>query len=381
MRYFLILFLIFFGSCARSPLKKIEKSMRKAEETPAFTDSLSKDTFFTTLRKHIDVMRSTTLVKNPMIFGEKKIDKNQYISALEKIFEHENDWTDYISKNFDFYEVYGKDSWGEILATGYYEPKVKGSRTFSTQFNRAIYSRPTDLVSIDYKAFGIKPLSVLGRLHNNIVSPYYSRKEIDEDQKLKGQNLELAFLDPLDAFFIQIQGSGIVELENGEVLHVGYDSQNGYPYVAIGKFLKDVIPEDKMSMRKIRDHLKTLPKNVQQNILNKNPSYVFFKKIDTAALTYTGMEVSPGRTIATDKNFFPKGALAFLDIEEPVFNTIDDIEPTSWIKRPRVVFDQDTGGAITGGGRVDLYFGQGEEAARKAGVMRHLGRLYYLIPR
>lgn len=355
--------------------------MRKAKEAPVVLDSLPKESFFSALKKHIDVMKTSLLVKNPMVFGERKIDKDQYIKSLEKIFEHENDWTDYIAKNFDFYEVYGKDSWGEILATGYYEPKVKGTRTSSTQFNRAIYSRPNDLVSIDYKAFGIKPLSVLGRLHNNIVSPYYNRKEIDEDQKLKGKNLELAFLDPLDAFFIQIQGSGIVELENGEILHVGYDSQNGYPYVAIGKFLKDVIPEEKMSMRKIRDHLKTLPRNKQQEILNKNPSYVFFKKLNTAALTYAGMEVSDGRTIATDKIFFPKGALAFLDIEEPVFKALDDSEPTSWEKRPRLVFDQDIGGAISGGGRVDLYFGQGEQAAQKAGVMRHLGRLYYLVPR
>jgi membrane-bound lytic murein transglycosylase A len=185
----------------------------------------------------------------------------------------------------------------------------------------------------------------------------------------------------VDAFFIQIQGTGVVEFENGEKTRFGYASQNGFPYIAIGKHLTEHIPMEEMSMQRIKLHLQTLPKEAQQEILNINPSYVFFKKLDGDAVTYAGMEVSDGRTIATDLQLFPKGAMAFLDIDEPVFNTATDIHPASWAKKPRIVFDEDTGGAIRGGGRVDLYFGQGDLAAQKAGVMKQKGRLYYLVPK
>ena len=136
-----------------------------------------------------------------------------------------------------------------------------------------------------------------------------------------------------------------------------------------------------MSMQRIRSHLKTLPFNEQQTILNKNPSYVFFRKLDGKALTYAGMEVEDGRTIATDLQLFPKGAMAFLDIEEPVFETEAAITPLSWDRKPRLVFDQDTGGAIKGSGRVDLFYGEGDWAAQKAGVMKQKGKLFYLVPR
>jgi membrane-bound lytic murein transglycosylase A len=375
MRYLLCLFLIFAG-CARAPLKHIEDAMRPVKSPPNFSDSLSKESFFVALKKHITVMQTSKQVSDIMVFGDRKIEKIKYISALLKILDHESDWIDWIGKNFDFYEVYGRSTWGEVMSTGYYEPQVRGSHQRSLAFSRALYITPGDLLSINLKFFTGK-----GRLENKTIVPYYTRKEIDTDAKLEGQNLELAWLDPIDAFFIQIQGSGVVEFENGEKIRLGYDSQNGHPYAALGKSLKHIIPEEQMSMQKIKGYLKTLSREDQQKILNINPSYVFFKKIDSDALTYAGMEVNEGRTIATDLKFFPKGALAFLDIEEPQFETLSDIEPKSWLKLPRLVLDEDIGGAIRGGGRVDLYFGKGESAAQKAGVMKHNGRLYYLVPR
>ena len=348
---------------------------------------MSRESFFNALKKHIAVMRTSSLVQDPMIFGQKKIKKENYIFALESILTHEFDWLEWVEKNFDFYEVYGRDDWSEVMVTGYYEPRVLGAKKKSLTFSQPLYMTPTDLVTVDLKKFGekfslIPNLSpITGRIENQKIVPYYSRKEIDEDQKLVGKKLELVWVDPIDAFFIQIQGSGLVELSSGELVHVGYDAQNGHSYMAIGKFLTGAIPLENMSMQKIRAYLKTLSAKEQQQILNKNPSYVFFKKLETAALTYTGMEVQDGRTIATDKHFFPKGALAFLDVEIPVFNSSDDSEAQSWQRQPRLVFDQDTGGAIRGGGRVDLYFGSGDEAAQQAGVMKHPGKLYYLVPK
>jgi membrane-bound lytic murein transglycosylase A len=326
-------------------------------------------------------------MKDPIIFGSKKISKAEYLSALEEIFNHQADWVEWIDKNFERHEVYGKDQWGEVLSTGYYEPKVRGSKKATDIFSQPVYATPADLVSIDLKAFsykftkGLEHNSLTGRISNKKIVPYFVRKEIDSDKKLDGQDLEIAWIDPVDSFFIQIQGSGVIEFDDGDSIRIGYANQNGHPYVAIGKHLTHVIPLNEMSMQRIRAYLKTLSSLEQQDILNINPSYVFFKKLETLALTYTGAEVSDGRTIATDKLLMPKGALAWLDIEEPVFLSESSTEPISWERRPRLVFDQDTGGAIKGPGRVDLYYGNNESAAQKAGVMRRLGKLYYLVPK
>lgn len=389
VKYYLSIFLLLLSSCARSPVKRIEESMRLVNDRPVLSDSLTRDSFFDSLRKHINVMKTSRQVMDPMTFGNKKISKRTYIASLEEIFNHQDDWLSWINQKFDFYEVYGGDRWGEVMSTGYYEPKVRGSLKKTDVFTQAVYSKPTDLVTINLKNFASRlpgidlKGSLIGRLdiEKQNIYPYYDRKQIDSDQLLKNKNLELAWVDPIDSFFIQIQGSGMVELENGDKFRIGYDGQNGHPYEAIGKHLTDVIPMEQMSLQRIRAHLKTLPMLDQQKILNLNPSYVFFKKLESDALTYAGMEVSDGRTIATDLHLFPKGALAFLDIEEPMFSTAEDEVPFMWEKKPRLVFDQDTGGAIRGTGRVDLYYGQGPAAAQKAGVMKRNGRLYYLVPR
>jgi len=361
--------------------------MRLSKNPPMLVDSLSRESFFSTFSTHIDVMKKSNLVKDPMIFGPLKISKNDYIKSLEEIFNHEQDWIEWINQNFSFYEVYGREEWGEALATGYYEPIVKGSLKKTDQYTQAIYSSPSDLVSVNLKAFsykftkGLEHQSLRGRLNGKVVVPYYARSEIDSDNMLANKKLEIAWVNPIDAFFIQIQGSGVVELEEGGSIRIGYADQNGHPYVALGKHLTHAIAIEEMSMQKIRSYLETLSREEQQKILNLNPSYVFFRKLDSLALTYAGMEVSTGRTIATDKDLFPKGALAFLKIEEPFFSTQSSPTPVAWLNKPRLVFDQDTGGAIKGSGRLDLYYGQGEEAAQKAGVMKRLGKLYYLVPK
>lgn len=386
-KIYLIIFLIILSACSRAPLKNREDLMRPAGNAPVLVDSLPKESFFIALRKHIDVMKKSNQVKDPMVFGKKKIPKADYIASLEKIFEHEADYLNYISVNFESFEVYGRDEWADVMVTGYYEPKVAGSKKKTKDFFQPAYATPSDMLTIDLKKFASKfpteqKLGTLqARVDNKKIVPYFDRQDIDENYKLANRNLELAWLDPIDAFFIQIQGTGVVEFEDGEKLRIGYDSQNGHAYFPIGKFLTDHIPLEEMSMQRIRSHLKTLPFNEQQAILNKNPSYVFFRKLDGKALTYAGMEVEDGRTIATDLQLFPKGAMAFLDIEEPVFESETAMVALNWDRRPRFVFDQDTGGAIKGSGRVDLFYGEGDTAAQKAGVMKQKGKLFYLVPR
>lgn len=382
--FFLLFFLV---SCARTPLKNLEDSMRPASSAPVISDSLSRESFFIALNKHIAVMKTSSQVQDPLVFGKKTIKKAEYIKALEEILEHEGDWLEWISTKFDSYEVYGRDEWAEVMITGYYEPKVLGSHQKTKEFSQALYSTPKDLITIDLKRFSSKftkgeRLSVLqGHIVDQNFVPFYSRKEIDENNKLKDQKLELAWVDPIDAFFIQIQGSGVVEFPDGEKVRMGYDNQNGHTYFPIGRSLTEIIPMEQMSMHKIKSHLQTLSKEEQQEVFNRNPSYVFFKRLQSDALTYAGMEVQDGRTIATDAHLFPKGALAFLDVEEPDFNSLSNDEVQTWQRKPRLVFDQDTGGAIKGADRVDLYFGQGDLAAQKAGVMKQKGKLYYLVPK
>lgn len=358
MKKFLFLCVTFiFFSCARAPLRSIENSMRPAKILPQLVDCKSSESFFLALKNHIDVMKRSKQVTDPMIFGKLKISKEQYINSLLEILNHPNNWVEWIELNFDVYEVYGKDDWAEVLTTGYYEPHVHGAHEKSVEYPRAIYSLP-----------GNKEIN-------------FSRKEIDSENKLADKKLEMAWLDPVDAFFIQIQGSGVIEFDDGSSLHIGFASNNGHPYRSIGKSLTDVIALPEMSMQRIRAYLKTLSSEKQQEILNQNPSYVYFKKLDSEALTYAGMNAVAGRTMATDFNFFPKGALAFLDIEEPMFDSSADLKPIAWKKKSRFVFDQDTGGAIRGGGRVDLFFGNDEHAYQKAGVMKQMGKLYYLVPK
>ena len=389
MKFFLIIFFITFVGCARGPLTNKEDNSRLASSLPILKDNLSKESFFTTLKGHISVMKNSGIVHDPMVFGDRKISKTRYVEALEKILSYEfsEDWLQRINNDFDFFEVYGKDNWSEVLITGYYEPQVNGSKKKNAIYSQALYSTPTDLITIDLKNFAYKfpkgsKLNVIqGRLVNQNLMPYFSRAQIDTENGPISDQYALAWVDPVDAFFIQIQGSGTVIFENGEKLRVGYDTQNGYGYTPIGKFLTNHIPMEEMSMQRIRAHLKTLTHKERQEIMNQNASYVFFKTLTGPALTYGGMEVSDGRTIATDYHFYSKGALAFLDVEEPLFDSAESSTPVIWQHTPRLVFDQDTGGAIKGGGRVDLFFGSDHSSAQKAGVMKRIGKLYYLVPK
>ena len=242
MRYFFCLCLL-LSACARAPLKTKDQAMRETSSKIELQDMLSKESFFSTLKKHIEVMKRSKQVTDPMIFGELKIAKNVYIAELEKILEHENDinWLSYIQEHFICLEVYGKDHWGDVLSTGYYEPLVRGSHTATKEFSEALYKTPPDLIAVDLKLFrGNKkhdglPELLYGRLKNQTLVPYFDRKSIDREKVLEGKNLELAWVDPIDAFFIQIQGSAVIDFGNDEKMRVGYANQNGHTYMSIGK--------------------------------------------------------------------------------------------------------------------------------------------------
>ena len=184
----------------------------------------------------------------------------------------------------------------------------------------------------------------------------------------------------MEIFFLQVQGSGKADLGGGEVVSVLYDGANGRPYRSIGKHLIEagVIPGEAMSMQAIRDHLRAHPEAVH-DVLDRNPSYVFFRIGEGPSVGSLGVPLTPGRSIATDGRLFPRGAPAVIRTERPVIAEDGGIE--RWVPFTRFVLNQDTGGAIRGPGRADLFWGHGREAEIAAGHMQHEGAISFLVRR
>lgn len=263
------------------------------------------------------------------------------------------------------------------LITGYYQPELNGSRARSERYRYPLYTRPDDLITVElgniYPELGGRRLR--GKLHGSKLTPYYSRGEIDIiDSPLVGKEL-LWVDDVVDLFFLQIQGSGIIQLESGESIPVGYADQNGHPYQSIGRVLIDrgELTADKASMQGIKDWGRRNPEKLRE-LLNTNPSYVFFRELPgglPGPLGALSVPIAAERSIAVDPRFIPLGAPVFLDTTYP-----NSSKPLR-----RLVVAQDTGGAIKGPVRADFFWGAGFEAGRQAGGMKQQGRMWVLMPK
>ena len=262
------------------------------------------------------------------------------------------------------------------LITGYYEPLLEGDWTRSERYRYPIYRVPDDLIAVDLDALypELRGKRVRGRLQGRRLIPYFSRAEIDSGgAPLRGSEL-LWVDDPTALFFLQIQGSGRVRLPSGETLAVGYAEQNGHPYTAIGRTLivQAGLEVDDINLPTIRRWLEQNPEQAQA-VMNTNASYVFFELRDSALpgpLGALGVPLLPERAVAVDPSYIPLGTPLWLDTRLP-----DDNGPYR-----QLVFAQDTGGAIKGPLRADLFFGAGARAETYAGHMKSRGRLYVLLP-
>ena len=327
----------------------------------------------------------------PMRFGRETISRREYAAALDalsatlKSSQPQSVKLDYIRDNFRFLEWYGGTDWGEILLTSYFEPIIPGSAKPTARFSQPLYAKPDDLVIIDLKKFAERfkdDSSLRGRVHEGKVSPYFSREDIDDKDALKGRNLELCWVDPTDAFFLHIQGSGTVRLPDGEELFITYAEKNGRKYEPIGKYLKERVAPHPVTMQRIEAIVKTMSPKERSELFARNPSYVFFTKSKRRAITSLGAPATPGRTIAVDSKFAPKGSLALLtfnkpDVEQPESKD-SGTHPTTRVSR--FVLDQDSGGAITGTDHVDLFWGRGDDAKKVAGVLQDKARIVFLVP-
>jgi len=388
----LIPILLILTSCARTVVVEREEAMRIGFSPKM--DSVVEDraSLIEGIQGSIQSLKKRS--EGTLTFGQCKVQSNDYINFLEKLLLlPDESRVEYLKDTGNWYEVYGKSRYGEILLTSYYSPLYEARRKPEGRFLQPIFALPNDLIEVNLSSFNNEELAqldtdrsiVMGRIYDRgpfkRVVPYYSREDIDINGALEGRQLELAYLDPIDAFFLQIQGSGTIEFKNGQKQSIGYAGQNGYRYKSIGKDLYHIIPQEEMSMGRIRDHLKTLDKSELYKFLISNPSYVFFRKIKSKGITTFGPEVIPLRTLAVDYKVFPLGAMGFLEFERPFFSDKTKYEPSEIKKEQRFVFAHDTGGAIKGPGRADLYWGEGAVAGQAAGYMRHSAKLWFLAPK
>ena len=274
-----------------------------------------------------------------------------------------------IAAEFNVYNIASKGNSNNALFTGYYEPLLEGSLKRTEKYKYPLYRVPPDL---------IKKENNIGRMKDDKFIPYYSRHEIDVDGVLQGKNLELLWVaDPVELFSLHIQGSGKIKLEDGTLLTVGFAQTNGRPFRSITKFMLDSgkITNSEASYR----HLFLKGKSEQEiyDTLSHNERYTFFRFLDKEPVGSLGEPVTPGRSIATDTDFFPEGALAFIRLRKPVFDTEGNVKER--VNFSRFVLNQDKGSAIEGPGRVDLFCGFGEKAEYTAGTLKEKGELYLLL--
>ncbi|MEF8699032.1 MAG: murein transglycosylase A [Candidatus Accumulibacter sp. UW20] len=265
------------------------------------------------------------------------------------------------------------------LVTGYYEPLLRGSRTRNKPYLQPVLGVPPDLLTIELGAVlpDLKNMRLRGRLQGNKIVPYFSRAEITAREKAHPERALLYVDDAVELFFLQVQGSGRVRLPDGSTVRLAYANQNGHPYQSIGRVLVDrgEMTLDQASMASIKEWARAHPERLDE-LLNANPSYVFFREeaaranADEGPNGALGVPLSAGRSIAVDPRHVPLGAPVFLATSQP----------DSTVPLRRLVLAQDTGGAIHGGVRADLFWGFGSAAGSQAGRMKQQGQMWVLLP-
>lgn len=285
----------------------------------------------------------------------------------------------FFERNFQPYLVKAGNKHKETgLFTGYYEASLRGSRSKHGPYQYPLYKKPDDLVMVQLGEFrdSLKGQRIAGRVEGSYLKPYESRKEIDDGNWAHNREENvLAWTDDLiDVFFLHIQGSGVVELDDGSIMRVGYAGQNGHSYYAIGRELvkREYLAVEDVSMQSIREWLE---ENTQEGkeIMNLNASYVFFRDLgESHSLGGSGVALTPGVSLAIDHSFIPYGAPLWVDIKE-AFPDGQDFR--------RLMIAQDTGGAIRGPVRGDVYWGFGPRAEKIAGQMKARGKYWIFLPR
>ncbi len=288
----------------------------------------------------------------------------------------------YLTTQFDVYAATSAEGEDTGLITGYYEPLLQGSRKQSAQYPYPLYAQPKDIVTVELA--DIYPELKFKRIRGKLIEtkqgakklvPYLTRAEIEANPSPLAGSEIVWINDIIDVFFLHIQGSGLVNLENGSQVHVGYADQNGHAYNSIGRLLieRGELTADQASMQGIKNWARNNLGQLRE-LLNSNPSYVFFRELPAGLpgpLGALGVPITAERSVAIDPKYIPLGAPLFLSTTQP--NSATPLK--------RLMVAQDTGGAIKGGVRADYFWGAGEAAGKQAGAMKQQGKIWVLLPK
>ena len=354
--------------------------------TPPITDDLDRESLRMAISRSVSYLRK---LPPDRIVGEQPRQSTarqvlDSLAAFDKLLDRWNCWECFVEEFNTLFELVASskdEQQREILFTAYYQPVIDGSLVETGEYRYPIYRKPTDLATVERVAANPGKIAekITGRVDGEQLIPYYTRREIDETGLLRGRGFEIAWVkDPVELFFLHIQGSGILRLPDGMRVHIGYAGQNGRPYRSIGRLLIDQgkIPQSEMSMQRLRRHLAEYPEQ-RNEIMSHNESYVFFRINEEGPFGSLEVPVTAGRSIATDSRLFPKGAPALIYTENPVLDGAGEL--IGWRPFVRFVLNQDTGGAIRGFQRADLYMGTGDDAGAHAGYMNSPGKIYFLM--
>ena len=350
---------------------------------PSFIDDENRESLLLCAQIHTKYLKKLPKSHHTTIQGT-RYSRDELIESMESFIDlvqqnlEPESFNKELQDNFTIFQADGRQKKnGEMLVTGYYEPMVEGSLKRHPPYLYPLYTKPKSLITAKDHKTGKKKAGRIGA--NGKIRPFWTRAEIDgTNQPLKGN--ELVYLkDPLEAFLLHVQGSGKVRLTDGSTRSIRFSAHNGHTYRSIGKVLVD---EGKMTLKQssipaIRRYFKQHPED-EQRILNQNPRYIFFRwGSDTPPKGSLGHPLTAGRSIAIDRKSLPDTLPGWLETSIPIIDEHGEI--TDWKVSRRFVLPQDSGAAIKGPGKVDLFFGNGRIAQVAAGYMKQTGHLYFFI--
>ena len=380
-RFFIfILFTIVTGCSQIDPEKRGNDGLVFLETDIELLPGWNKDNVLNALPALQRSCRSIIKKLNRRHNSQKKLKKRSgWQNVCDQIAANsfgEDSFREFLKSKFKAYQIRYRGS-DEGLFTGYYEPTLDGSLKPSRRYNTPIYPKPTDLVHVNLAEWkdSLDSSRILGRVVGHKLKPYFSRSDISKGA-LNGKIKPILWLkSEIDAFFLHIQGSGRVVLPNGEIYRLGYAGKNGRKYYPIGRYLVEIgaISKENISMQSIKKWLKENP-GQKRDVMNMNPSYIFFRRLEGKGgpVGAQGVVLTSGRSLAVDRNYSKLGAPVWLSA---------NFRDEKGKKIQRLMVAQDTGGAIKGPIRGDVFWGSGKTAERLAGIMKAKGSIYVFYPK